>query len=296
MKLSKRSAVALVAAVLAVGIISAWLAQRRSPGDSETAADRRSADQKAADAGKPLPADSQTPAAGICADIGEEDTVTVTVRSDVPEPRCQRIAADQRLTVRNGTAQPVSVWFGPGGGSVPSIPPGGEYYFPDAAGEFLAAGVHILHGAPFAGPEIWFDPSWQVRPRAFRFQDFPGEPAFTGTPAPVDFSTKPEARTFVSRITEGAKTGPNFNGHYTVIEWGCGTSCQTHAIVDASTGAIVEYGLESALGVDYQLASRLLVVNPPERLSETAPEPVDIITSYFEMRDGALRTLSDRQP
>lgn len=39
-------------------------------------------------------------------------------------------------------------------------------------------------------------------------------------------------------LHRGAKEGPNFAGHYTIVGWGCGSSCLEFAIVDASTGRV----------------------------------------------------------
>jgi hypothetical protein len=39
-------------------------------------------------------------------------------------------------------------------------------------------------------------------------------------------------------LREGAKAAPNFNGHYRVVEWGCGTNCIEWAIVDLASGRV----------------------------------------------------------
>lgn len=39
-------------------------------------------------------------------------------------------------------------------------------------------------------------------------------------------------------IREGAREAPNFAGHFTIVEWGCGGGCVQFAIVDARTGAV----------------------------------------------------------
>lgn len=39
-------------------------------------------------------------------------------------------------------------------------------------------------------------------------------------------------------IREGAVKGPNFAGHYTIADWGFGTSCESAVMVDAKNGAI----------------------------------------------------------
>ena len=47
-----------------------------------------------------------------------------------------------------------------------------------------------------------------------------------------------EARRFRTMIREAAAKGPNFAGHFTVAEWGCGAGCVSVAIIDAATGSI----------------------------------------------------------
>jgi len=58
-------------------------------------------------------------------------------------------------------------------------------------------------------------------------------------PAPVALNSNPKARTYRTVLKEGAAKGPNFAGHYTVVVWGCGSSCVTFAIVDSLTGRVV---------------------------------------------------------
>jgi hypothetical protein len=78
-----------------------------------------------------------------------------------------------------------------------------------------------------------------VNPRAEtpRFEDFPVAEQFRGKPAAVRLATR-EARKYRTMIREGAREGPNFAGHYTLIEWGCGAGCVRFAVVDAKTGAV----------------------------------------------------------
>jgi len=284
--------VGIIAALGSVGTVI-WLlippSQEAAPDDSATVS-------QISLSVTPLPADSPAPAAGICAAAGETDTVAVVIRPDAPDPRCQRIAAGQHLAVRNGTAEAVTVWFGSDRTSAATLVPGGEFQFTETAGNLFAAGAHILHGEPFSGPEIWFDPGWPRTPRLYRFRDFPAETAYGDQPAPVDFSTHPEARNFSSRIIAAAAAGPNFNGHYTVVEWGCGTSCQAHAIVDAVTGAVVHLGPGSLAGLDYRMDSRLLVVNPPERLDESASIPDGAVTEYYDLTEGEMKLMARQQP
>jgi hypothetical protein len=71
------------------------------------------------------------------------------------------------------------------------------------------------------------------------FGSFPAQQRFTGVPAKPTLQT-PGQRLFRTQITEGARNGPNFAGHYTIAEWGCGTSCVSLAVVDAETGIVSE--------------------------------------------------------
>jgi hypothetical protein len=48
------------------------------------------------------------------------------------------------------------------------------------------------------------------------------------------------ARLYRTRINEGAKAGPNFAGHYTVVRWGCGAGAFMFFVVDAVNGAVYE--------------------------------------------------------
>lgn len=70
------------------------------------------------------------------------------------------------------------------------------------------------------------------------FKNLPIVEKFVGTPAPVVLKSGARARRFRTVLKEGAKTGPNFAGHYTVVKWSCGTACAEFAIVDAKDGQV----------------------------------------------------------
>ncbi len=103
-----------------------------------------------------------------------------------------------------------------------------------------------------------------------RFEDFPVPKVFTGRPKPIDLSSHPHAREYRTELRRQAKEGPNFAGHYTIAVWGCGTSCQAFAIVDALNGRIyfsdqlpfVSWGgwRDKDYGLHYRLDSNLLMV------------------------------------
>ena len=145
-----------------------------------------------------------------------------------------------------------------------------------------------------------------------RFEDFPVVQKFQGQPARVDLSSHPNARTFRTRLREGAQKGPNFAGHYALVGWGCGNECGESLIVDLRAGKV--YGLagspgeppsgrtvrvkgeilEFSRGVDFRLTSRLVIVDPPCPKDYNpcvsfgrSEEPV----RYYVMEAGGLRLI-----
>jgi hypothetical protein len=121
-------------------------------------------------------------------------------------------------------------------------------------------------------------------------------PSFEKYPATQIFSGKPaqpilrDWREFRTRIREGAKTGPNFAGHLTIVRWGCGTACVVTVFVDAVTGMIFQLPFGSMTTHDFVIDeevieakrdSRLLVVRgcPGEKLKKCG-------TYYFLWREG----------
>lgn len=110
-------------------------------------------------------------------------------------------------------------------------------------------GLDDVHGAPrFA--------AYPAQPRRMRF-------------AGLDLRN-PIARTYRTVLREGARAGPNFAGHYTIVQWGCGSSCSSWAIVDNRTGQVHQPPAEIAMlffqtnirdpGLHYRRDSRLLAV------------------------------------
>jgi hypothetical protein len=104
-----------------------------------------------------------------------------------------------------------------------------------------------------------------------RFEQYPAPKNFKGKPAPVNLASHKGARRFRTNLREGAKEGPNFAGHYTVVTWGCGTACMVFAIVDARTGRVyfpnfLPYMSASDEAIRYRLDSKLFV-------ADDAPDP-----------------------
>jgi len=69
------------------------------------------------------------------------------------------------------------------------------------------------------------------------FALYPAAPGLQGAPARPKLVTK-QARRFRTRLREEAALGPNFNGHYRVAHWGCGTNCIEWAVLDLQTGDV----------------------------------------------------------
>ncbi len=67
----------------------------------------------------------------------------------------------------------------------------------------------------------------------------PPSTIFKGVPAAPQFKA-PGQRMFRTVIREATKKGSNFAGHYTIADWGCGTSCEAVAVIDAETGAVYD--------------------------------------------------------
>ena len=95
-----------------------------------------------------------------------------------------------------------------------------------------------------------------------RFEDYPSTVAFSGRLAPVVLASARYGRTYRTRLRAGAQTGPNFAGVFTVVSWGCGSSCQVSAIIDARTGALSRQMLRTTNGLEFHRDSRLLVADP----------------------------------
>jgi hypothetical protein len=98
----------------------------------------------------------------------------------------------------------------------------------------------------------------------FPFNEYPAS-AFHGRSATPRLETS-LAWQHRTTIRNRVKSGPNFAGHYTVVDWGCGTMCAVFVIVDARSGLVYEppeisKGVELGVaGPKYRLNSTLMVV------------------------------------
>jgi hypothetical protein len=93
---------------------------------------------------------AQSPAAGLCASF-EGETVVVSIYPDIPDPRCVKVRADQKLTVVNRTQNTLEVSLG---SFTASLDPNAESSSDTPFGEYLAPGVHQLQVTPCCSPEL----------------------------------------------------------------------------------------------------------------------------------------------
>jgi len=100
----------------------------------------------------------------------------------------------------------------------------------------------------------------------YKFSEF-SDVVYTGKLAAPNFKTDRAAYMFRTQIRDQCKSkGVNFAGHYTVVKWGCGSDCQTVAIVDRLDGEIYysklsEINDEIAYGFKSRPDSRMLILN-----------------------------------
>ena len=91
---------------------------------------------------------------------------------------------------------------------------------------------------------------------------------YIGRMAPIDFKSNLIARVYKTRISEHYKTnGVNFAGHYSFVFWGCGSPCESSAIVDVITGKVYS-GPDSAFGYRFNRDSRYVVVNQRDSVND----------------------------
>jgi len=140
-----------------------------------------------------------------------------------------------------------------------------------------------------------------------RFDDYPAPTDWRGPAAAVNFANRSE-RIYRTRLLEASREPPNFAGHYRFTVWGCGSNCNSGAIVDLATGQIIRPPLartgsalmnfnvcESAfdgVGTDVRLNSRLMIVhcglNYDIQLDRNVPD-----VYYFVLEDQGFRELAN---
>lgn len=96
-----------------------------------------------------------------------------------------------------------------------------------------------------------------------RFSDFPVAGQFTGRPAPVILTGEQPRSPYSLKdlVVAEAARGPNFAGHFRLINASCGTSCGNVMVIDEITGRTYG-GPDGICAESHRLHSDLLIVNP----------------------------------
>jgi hypothetical protein len=71
-----------------------------------------------------------------------------------------------------------------------------------------------------------------------KFDDYPVD-VWSGSPVPVMIHA-PEERLYRTNLRNTANRPPNFAGHYSFVDWGCGTNCLGAAVVDQQSGKVFQ--------------------------------------------------------
>jgi len=108
-----------------------------------------------------VPADSDLPRSGVCAEPPAGTIVSILLLPDLPSPRCVQVTANQTLELVNSSAssgqsgQLVTVTFA--GFPPRDIAVGESTSFAMPFSSYLAVGVHEIHISLYggAGPEVW---------------------------------------------------------------------------------------------------------------------------------------------
>jgi hypothetical protein len=111
------------------------------------------------------------------------------------------------------------------------------------------------------------------------FEQYRVAEVYRGKPATPVFRTREELE-YRTRIRRGAAQGPNYAGHYSVVEWGGGTGTNGFVLVDETTGQIFFHAQPPNTGPEffYNLDSRLMVID-----SYTGPPDAEsCIRSFWE--------------
>lgn len=112
-------------------------------------------------------------------------------------------------------------------------------------------------------------------PMEQEFLNYPGDPPLETTAKAPRMDTR-FAREYRTQLREAAEKGPDFNGHFALANWGCGTNCLEFGLIDLSIGKVHEIPASTlpdclvprlaegkpAAWADYRLDSRLLYLYP----------------------------------
>lgn len=123
-----------------------------------------------------------------------------------------------------------------------------------------------------------------------RYEDYPVRERFRGQPADADLSSHADALRFGEALRLGARRGPDFAGHYTIVSRSCGRLCREFVIVDAKTGRVFP-GLIDTPPFEYRLNSRLIAFEAPAPLSGSRATCGGCSATYYVWEYGRLEVI-----
>ncbi len=148
---------------------------------------------------------------------------------------------------------------------------------------FLDRNARIKDFIRYPNPEIW------SLNRAPKFEDFPVSQIPKTEFSEVDVNSSPSAREFRGALRYAAEDGPNFSAHYTIAEWGCGSTCQDGMIIDIATGKVYDPFTEAtSRGKDYRVNSYLFITDPYSDDTPFVEEIRRIPVRYYIWKDDKL--------
>ncbi|RVD55413.1 hypothetical protein EN828_25290 [Mesorhizobium sp. M2D.F.Ca.ET.185.01.1.1] len=125
-----------------------------------------------------------------------------------------------------------------------------------------------------------------------KFGDYPTKMYLKGRPILPKFAGP--AAQFKTRIRNGMKSGPNYGGHFSVIEIGCGTSCIFAFLIDGRDGRLVDFPLGGEdnyqLQLHYGIDSTLLQAD----WMDTSNGKYDTcVRRFYDVGSGNLTKISE---
>lgn len=114
----------------------------------------------------------------------------------------------------------------------------------------------------------------------------------------VDLSSHPKANMFRTTLKSEIGSEADFAFYYKVAIWGCGSSCQSMAIIDSRDGKIYFPDITSSVEMRYEPRSKLLVVHDPYDIYEfygndLSERPDDMFTSYYVWENNDFRLIKE---
>lgn len=115
------------------------------------------------------------------------------------------------------------------------------------------------------------------------FGKFPADTGLIIKKAPLDFTTYPGAKDFITRIKEGYEASPpSFAGFYTTVTFGCGAGCIMGFMIDDRNGAIYDLPLGEENMCVYSLDRSVYEYNSRLYISAICKESQDSKTIYYQ--------------